>query len=216
MCSVLTGTSGTRSSFREQTIRFYKERGIMAYFLRYVCAALLVILMFSAPAFSSPVRKIEKMFHGVASFYADKFNGKKTASGDVFDNSKLTCAHRTLPFGTKILVKNPDTGSCCEVIVNDRGPYAHNRVVDLSKAAARKLGITGLGKVVCYAGKTVVNAIDVDGPIKTSKTTVANGATNGVIASAVTTQGADKAGPPAASVVAVHPGAVENSKVAAD
>lgn len=171
----------------------------MAYFVRYICVALFVLFLFSAPAFSSPVRKIEKIFHGVASFYADKFNGKKTASGDVFDNSKLTCAHRTLPFGTKILVKNPDTGSCCEVIVNDRGPYAHNRVVDLSKAAARKLGITGLGKVVCYAGrsvgKTVVNAIDVDRPAK-STTAVAKGTADGVIASAATTTPVQKVGQP--------------------
>ena len=184
----------------------------MAYFLRYVCAALLVIFMFSAPAFSSPVRKIEKIFHGVASFYADKFNGKKTASGDLFDNSKLTCAHRTLPFGTKILVKNPDTGSCCEVIVNDRGPYAHNRVVDLSKAAAKKLGITGLGKVVCYAGKTVVNAIDVDGPTKSTKTTTAKGPASGVIASAVTSPVAVKGGAP----VGDHSSAAEVLKTSAD
>ncbi len=184
----------------------------MAYFLRYLCAALFVIFMFSAPAFSSPVRKIEKIFHGVASFYADKFNGKKTASGDLFDNSKLTCAHRTLPFGTRILVKNPDTGSSCEVIVNDRGPYVHNRVVDLSKAAAKKLGITGLGKVVCYAGKTVVNAIDVDGPAKSTKTTVAKGSASRVIASADTAQGAVKDGAP----VGDHSGVVEVSKTSAD
>lgn len=192
----------------------------MAYFLRYVCAALFVIFVFSAPAFSSPVRKIEKMFHGVASFYADKFNGKKTASGDVFDNSKLTCAHRTLPFGTKILVKNPDTGSCCEVIVNDRGPYAHNRVVDLSKAAARKLGITGLGKVVCYAGKTagktVVDAIDIEGPAKSNKTTIAKGAASREIASAVTPQSAENAVQSGANIVADRSGAVEVSKVTAN
>jgi len=173
----------------------------MAYIVRYICAVLFVLFMFSAPAFSSPVRKIEKMFHGVASYYADRFNGKKTASGDIFDNSKLTCAHRTLPFGTKILVKNPDTGSCCEVIVNDRGPYAHNRVVDLSKAAARKLGITGLGKVVCYAGKSVVNAIDIDGPSKSNKTTViAKGISDKVIASSLTDQTVVKVGQPVSAV----------------
>lgn len=127
----------------------------MANLQRNLLTASFIVSVFSTPAYCSPVKKLESMFHGVASFYADKFNGKKTASGELFDNAKLTCAHRTLPFGTRILVKNPDTGSCCEVIVNDRGPYAHNRVVDLSKAAARKLGITGLGKVVCYAGKEV-------------------------------------------------------------
>lgn len=156
--------------------------------VRYFCAVFLVLLIFTTPALSSPIRKIEskigKVFHGVASFYADKFNGRKTASGEIFDNSKLTCAHRSLPFGTKILVKNPDTGSCCEVIVNDRGPYAHNRVVDLSKAAARKLGITGLGRVVCYAGKSVVNAIDIEGPTKSGKSAVDGVNQSKVIASA--------------------------------
>lgn len=160
----------------------------MSYIVRYICAVAFILFMFSTPAFSSPVRKLEKMFHGVASFYADKFNGKKTASGDVFDNSKLTCAHRTLPFGTKLLVTNPDTGSTCEVTVNDRGPYAHNRVVDLSKAAAKKLGISGLGKVVCYAGKTVgkgvVNAIDIELPSKSNKTVVAKANGSSIIASA--------------------------------
>lgn len=129
----------------------------MANSIRYFLAASIVATLATVPAYSSPVKKV---FGGVASFYADKFNGKKTASGELFDNSKLTCAHRTLPFGTKILVTNPDTGSCCEVTVTDRGPYAHNRVVDLSKAAAKKLGITGLGKVVCYAGKHAVDAVD--------------------------------------------------------
>jgi rare lipoprotein A len=135
---------------------------IYSFFATFLTFSVLSLTVCSAPALSSPVHKIEKMFNGVASFYADKFNGKKTASGDIFDNSKLTCAHRTLPFGTPILIKNPDTGSVCEVIVNDRGPYAHNRVVDLSKAAAKKLGITGLGKVVCYAGKHIKDAIDID------------------------------------------------------
>jgi rare lipoprotein A len=188
----------------------------MAYIVRYICAVLFVLFMFSAPAFSSPVRKIEKMFHGVASYYADKFNGKKTASGDIFDNSKLTCAHRTLPFGTKILVKNPDTGSCCEVIVNDRGPYAHNRVVDLSKAAARKLGITGLGKVVCYAGKTVVNAIDLELPSKSGKSAaIAQGNANKVIASSETDQTPVKGGQPA-SALSDRTTAPELSKTRAD
>lgn len=159
----------------------------MIYIVRYLCAVAFAWLLFTSPALSSPIHKIEskigKVFHGVASFYADKFNGRKTASGEIFDNSKLTCAHRSLPFGTKILVKNPDTGSCCEVIVNDRGPYAHNRVVDLSKAAARKLGITGLGKVICYAGKSVVNAIDVDGPPKSGRSAVSAASQSKVIAS---------------------------------
>lgn len=112
------------------------------------------------PASSSPVKKIERVFHGLASFYADKFHGRKTASGAVYRNDRMTCAHRSLAFGTKLLVKNPDTGSSCIVVVNDRGPFRSDRVVDLSKAAARKLGITGVGKVVCYAGRHLKNLLD--------------------------------------------------------
>lgn len=195
----------------------------MAYFVRYVCAVLFVFAIFAVPAFSSPVTQIEKtvtapvrgvgkMFHGVASFYADKFNGRKTASGEIFDNSKLTCAHRTLPFGTKILVKNPDTGSCCEVIVNDRGPYAHNRVVDLSRAAAKRLGITGLGKVVCYAGKHFKDAIDVED----KKTLVAKKDTNKVIA--LSQPAAEKAAvvPAGGTPAADHDSAAPADKARAD
>lgn len=85
---------------------------------------------------------------GIASFYGAKFHGKKTASGEIFDQNEMTCAHRTLPFGTELEVTNPDNGKTVNVTVNDRGPFMKNRVLDLSKAAARKLGITGLAKVV--------------------------------------------------------------------
>ncbi|MDX2104818.1 MAG: septal ring lytic transglycosylase RlpA family protein [Candidatus Melainabacteria bacterium] len=92
-------------------------------------------------------RKINKVFKGIASFYGGKFHGRKTASGDTFDQNEMTCAHRTLPFGTKLEVTNPSNGQTVDVVVNDRGPYKKNRVLDLSKAAAQKLGITGLAKV---------------------------------------------------------------------
>lgn len=101
---------------------------------------------------------LKKVTSGMASFYADVFNGRKTASGERFDNSKLTCAHRSLPFGTKILVANPHTGKICVVTVTDRGPFHPNRVVDLSKAAAHKLGISGVGHVVCFTGKAIAEA----------------------------------------------------------
>jgi rare lipoprotein A len=71
----------------------------------------------------------------VASYYADKFNGKKTASGEKFSNSKLTAAHRKLPFGTKLKVTNKANGKSVVVIVNDRGPHGGGRDIDLSKKA---------------------------------------------------------------------------------
>lgn len=90
-----------------------------------------------------------RVFKGVASWYGAKFHGHRTASGTVYDENKFTCAHRSLPFGTKVHVTNPANGAQCTVTVTDRGPYKGNRVIDLSRAAARKLGIIGLGHVIC-------------------------------------------------------------------
>ena len=76
---------------------------------------------------------------GKASFYAKEFNGRKTANGEIFSNAKYTCAHPTLPFGTKLKVTNKANGKSCMVTVNDRGPYAKGRIIDLSKKAASDL-----------------------------------------------------------------------------
>ena len=80
-----------------------------------------------------------------ASFYHDKFNGRKTASGEVFNNQKLTAAHRTLPFGTIVEVTNLRTGKRVEVRINDRGPFHSSRSLDLSKAAFDSIGNTARG-----------------------------------------------------------------------
>lgn len=84
---------------------------------------------------------------GDASFYSDKFHGKTTASGDKFSQSKLTAAHPELPLGSKATVTNLENGKQVEVEVNDRGPYAKNRSLDVSKAAAKKLDMTKAGEV---------------------------------------------------------------------
>ncbi len=99
-------------------------------------------------------RKAVKQFSGKVSWYGKKFHGRKTASGEKFDMNDLTCAHRTLPFGTKILIENPKNGKSVVVKVNDRGPYAKGRVIDLSRGAAKKLG-TLLGGVA-YVDCTVL------------------------------------------------------------
>lgn len=70
-----------------------------------------------------------------ASYYHDKFNGKKTANGEVFSNNELTAANKTLPFGTKVKITNIKTGKNVIVRINDRGPFVKNRAFDLSKAA---------------------------------------------------------------------------------
>jgi len=82
---------------------------------------------------------------GQASFYSDRFQGRRTASGERFDQQSLTAAHRTLPFGTKVLVTRRDTGDAVEVEINDRGPFVKGRVIDLSKSAARELGMLRRG-----------------------------------------------------------------------
>lgn len=82
---------------------------------------------------------------GSISYYADKFHGRKTASGARFDKNAMTAAHRSLPFGTKVEVTNLDNGKSVTLEVNDRGPYSDNRILDVSPAAARKLGMMGTG-----------------------------------------------------------------------
>ena len=84
---------------------------------------------------------------GVASFYADKFNGRPTASGEIFSQDKLTCACNVLPLGTLIRVTNLMNGKSVEVVVNDRLHPKMRRLVDLSKKAAKKLGFTASGLV---------------------------------------------------------------------
>ena len=84
---------------------------------------------------------------GRASWYGPGFQGRRTASGETFDTNDMTAAHRTLPFGTKVRVVNKKTGKSVVVRINDRGPYAHGRVIDLSKASAQAIGISGVGSV---------------------------------------------------------------------
>lgn len=86
---------------------------------------------------------------GKASYYADKFNGRKTASGERFRNSKLTAAHKTIPFGTKVTVTNLRNGKKVKVKINDRGPFVAGRIIDLSKKAARRIDMVneGVGEV---------------------------------------------------------------------
>lgn len=86
----------------------------------------------------------------VASWYGPGFHGKKTASGQVFDQNKMTAASKTLPFGTRLKVRNPKNGKTVTVVINDRGPFIKGRGIDLSKEAARRLGIDGIAKV-CYS-----------------------------------------------------------------
>ena len=84
---------------------------------------------------------------GHASWYGPGFHGRRTASGETFNANALTAAHRTLPFGTRVRVMNKSAGRSVVVRINDRGPYAHGRVIDLSRASAQAIGISGTGSV---------------------------------------------------------------------
>jgi rare lipoprotein A len=92
---------------------------------------------------ASCARKITET--GKGSFYADKFQGRATASGAAFDQHKMTAAHRTLPFGTQVKVVNLANGRSVNVTINDRGPFAPGRIIDVSKKAAQKLGMVNAG-----------------------------------------------------------------------
>jgi rare lipoprotein A len=81
----------------------------------------------------------------VASYYGGRFNGRRTASGEVFNQFALTCAHKTLPFQTLLKVTNPNNGKFVLVRVNDRGPFHHGRDIDLSYGAAKELGMISAG-----------------------------------------------------------------------
>jgi rare lipoprotein A len=82
---------------------------------------------------------------GSASYYAHKFHGRRTASGETFDNGAMTAAHRTLPFGSLVRVTNPATGQSVVVRINDRGPFTRGRMIDVSRAAAEQLGLVARG-----------------------------------------------------------------------
>jgi rare lipoprotein A len=86
---------------------------------------------------------------GVASYYGKDFHGRKTANGETYDMYAMTCAHKELPFNTMLLVTNLDNGRQIKVRVNDRGPFVKNRIIDLSKGAAKKIGLiqTGTARV---------------------------------------------------------------------
>jgi rare lipoprotein A len=90
-------------------------------------------------------KKTTRVFYGQASYYANKFNGRRTANGEIFDQKKLTCASNVLPLGTWIKVTNLRNGRSVIVKINDRIHPKMKRIVDLSRAAAQKLGYVSRG-----------------------------------------------------------------------
>jgi rare lipoprotein A len=109
----------------------------------FLTSAALLLLASQSYADFTGARRVEPAFRqvGVASWYGPGFHGRRTASGERFDQNDLTAAHRKLPLGTEVRVTNLENGRSITVEINDRGPYVKGRVIDLSKAAARRLGM---------------------------------------------------------------------------
>lgn len=103
---------------------------------------------------ASRLEMLGKQFAGAASWYGGRFNGRRCSDGSRFSEARLTAAHRSLPFGTKLLVKNRKTGDTVVVEVNDRGPFIDGRVIDVSKAAAKQLNMVSAG--IAYVECTVL------------------------------------------------------------
>ena len=112
---------------------------------RYGLALILFIAYACATTAPAPQPQVPQTLHGIASWYGEEFAGRTTANGEIFDPMLLTAAHRTLPFGTILDVKNPATGQTVRVRINDRGPFVGNRMIDLSFAAAQQIGLVDPG-----------------------------------------------------------------------
>jgi len=116
---------------------------------------------------------------GTASWYGPKFHGKKTSSGETYDQYAYTAAHKTLPFGTRLRVTNLDNGRTTKVVVNDRGPFKSGRIIDLSRAAAQDIDMIGTGtarvriEAIGTSGTQKIVTTQAKATASTTQTTVA-------------------------------------------
>ena len=101
----------------------------------------------SATPIAADITPLKRLETGIASWYGKQFHGRKTASGERFDMDALTAAHPKLPFGSWVRVRDLVSGRSVDVRINDRGPHIKQRVIDLSRAAARALGVSGTHQV---------------------------------------------------------------------
>jgi rare lipoprotein A len=129
--------------------------------LLFIIGAILVLASCSRMRYF-PGGNVQK---GLASWYGPEFHGKVTSNKEIYDMHDLTAAHPTLPFGTYVKVTNLDNGKSVVVRINDRGPFVKGRIIDLSYAAAKKLGMSGVGVV-----PVVVEVLKKYSPKKSSQT----------------------------------------------
>lgn len=134
----------------------------------YLASALMVAISmigFGPIAYANTPRVIT----GIASWYGPGFHGRRTANGETYNMEAMTAAHKSLPFGTKVEVTNEANGKTVTVRINDRGPYVKGRVIDLSHAAAKQLGMIGAGtasvalRVVAQPETRVANSDEDEG-----------------------------------------------------
>lgn len=109
------------------------------YLLPLACAGLLVV------ALSALAASVGETETGIAAFYSNVFNGRRTASGERYDENAMTAAHQTLKFGTRVRVTNLDNDKRVELKINDRGPSTPGRIIDVSRRAAQELGFIRKG-----------------------------------------------------------------------
>lgn len=131
---------------------------VISPFVSYVSWSLLLVSLLPSCSRGTVPVSPSYVQYGMASWYGKKFHGRRTANGEVFDMYQLTAAHKSAPLGTHAIVTNIDTGRSVRVRINDRGPFAGNRILDLSYAAARRLDMleTGLAKVkIQFLPKTI-------------------------------------------------------------
>ncbi len=160
-----------------------------------------------------PAERPRAFERGVASWYGPQFDGRPTANGERYDMHAMTAAHPTLPFGTVVEVRNLDNGETCRVRINDRGPFVRGRIVDLSYAAARSIGMVGPGTArvelaVVSPGSPAFVAPDEPTVVLAS----ASGAVTAAAAAAATTAPDDDPGPDAETAFTVQVGAFSEAE----
>lgn len=116
-----------------------------AHAMQYAFAKPGIVVLEEESGIDAEALELTVVDRGVASFYGSEFEGRPTANGEIFDPTEMTAAHPSLPFGTQIQVTNRRNGKSVIVRVNDRGPFTGGRVIDLSKAAAREIGMVNSG-----------------------------------------------------------------------
>ena len=108
--------------------------------------AIAIAIVSLSTAWNLGIATAQTAEEGIANFYSDKFQGKKTASGAVYDKNKLTASHKTLPYGTKVEVTNLENGKSVVVVINDRMKKSNPAVIDVTRRAAQELGFAKAGK----------------------------------------------------------------------